>query len=675
MKHIVFSLLLLTFFLIVGSCKKETPTNEITPPKMIATNPENGATNVLTSTQIHIEYDKNITLNLTYEISVNGVLKSASASGNKLLIDVELEGGINYKVKISGTSVKDITGNFADEVNFSFSCENTKPIVTTSFPENKSKNIATTSNIYIEYNQDITLAESYEITINGESKTASVSGNKVTINANLVKGKNYFVNISETSIKNASGILADAYNFTFRTKDFTGLPDNGKYEAEDGFISDNLAVASSIAGYSGSGYVGNFENADANLTFAPLEIEESYYNIYIGYSTTNNGSKLCNISINGSSKQFTLTASTSFSEILYDKIILKSTSNEIKISTQETNFYIDYIRLEKTTAVHPAFNIDASLSTPNPSSQAVNVYNFLKENFQEKVISGTMAAHATNINEATWVHNETGKWPVIAGFDFIDYPDLGQSWIDYDAIINLGTDWWNNNGLVTILWHWRDPLYKDGSFYTKSSSKPDGTEFDVSKISDINSPEYVAMLEDIDTIAGYLREFKDANIPVLWRPLHEAAGGWFWWGAKDAASCKALWQLMYNRMVIHHGLNNLIWVWTSNANSDALDWYPGHDFVDIIGMDIYAGENQHNSQYINFNKVRDFFGARKMIALTECGSVPDPAKMMLYGDTWSWFMPWNNDYTRSDSYNGATWWNKFFNYDFVLTREQMPSLK
>ena len=30
------------------------------------------------------------------------------------------------------------------------------------------------------------------------------------------------------------------------------------------------------------------------------------------------------------------------------------------------------------------------------------------------------------------------------------------------------------------------------------------------------------LLKDIDNIAGYLKLLQDKNIPVIWRPLHEA---------------------------------------------------------------------------------------------------------------------------------------------------------
>jgi len=316
-----------------------------------------------------------------------------------------------------------------------------------------------------------------------------------------------------------------------------------------------------------------------------------------------------------------------------------------------------------------SFYISPALVTPNPSAQAVKLYNFLKQNFGTKVISGTMANHSTNIIEANWVYNNTGKWPALTCFDFIDHTNPNQNWIKYDAPFSLGQDWWNNKGIVGLIWHWRDPLTKSGAFYTAD------TKFDVRKVNDANSDEYKAMIADIDVIAGYLKQFKDAGIPVIWRPLHEAAGTWFWWGARGPDACKTLWKIMFNRLVTVHGLNNLIWVWTSNTSGTALDWYPGDEYVDIIGMDIYPGANQHGSQSVEFNKVTEIFNNKKIITLSECGSVPDPALMKANGDMWSWFMPWNSDFTESDTHNGVTWWKKLFSYDYVITRDQMPDLK
>lgn len=118
---------------------------------------------------------------------------------------------------------------------------------------------------------------------------------------------------------------------------------------------------------------------------------------------------------------------------------------------------------------------------------------------------------------------------------------------------------------------------KDYAFY-----KAD-TEFDAANATVEGTWENKVFTEDLKNAAAYLKLLRDADIPVLWRPFHEAAGGWFWWG-KDAASFKSLWIAMFNYFKTE-GLDNLIWVWTTEGNDS--DWYPGDQYVDIVGRDIY----------------------------------------------------------------------------------------
>jgi len=90
------------------------------------------------------------------------------------------------------------------------------------------------------------------------------------------------------------------------------------------------------------------------------------------------------------------------------------------------------------------------------------------------------------------------------------------------------------------------------------------TDFDITKALQEGTRENEIIKADLEELAGYLLLLKQKNIPVIWRPLHEAAGKWFWWG-KDAASYKRLWKLVYETFK-QKGLNNLIWVWTSETN-------------------------------------------------------------------------------------------------------------
>ena len=128
-------------------------------------------------------------------------------------------------------------------------------------------------------------------------------------------------------------------------------------------------------------------------------------------------------------------------------------------------------------------------------------------------------------------------------------------------------------------------------------STRDATTFNLpAALDNPDGSDYQLLLRDIDAIAVQLQKYEDAGVPVIWRPLHEAArASWFWWGAHGPENFKELWHVMHDRLTNHHGLHNLIWEFTSiGVNGDEDDWYPGDDEVDIVGLDIYtAADRQH----------------------------------------------------------------------------------
>lgn len=538
------------------------------------------------------------------------------------------------------------------------------PTLISSIPSDKAVDVNISTSISLLFTEKILLTANAQIKLNNQAVEATVDARSLIINAALSPSTSYTLTIPDKALSDVAGNFVKTFSITFRTSEEVSA-EGTILEAENATLSNDAAIASTIAGYSGAGYV-NMNNG--NITFNVNATENGYYRVFARYSSA--GDNTQDFHVDGQMMSgIHFAQSSQWKETEIATVRLNAGAHSFSIVKNWGYISLDYLKIAYVGNTTSPFNIAANLVTPQPSAQAVKVYNFLKENFGKKVISGTTANHSTNIDEATWVYSSTGKWPALTNFDFIDHTWPNQSWVKYNAPFTLGQEWWNNNGIVGLMWHWRDPLTKSGAFYTAD------TNFDVSKVNDVNSPEYKAMIADIDLIAGYLKEFKTAGIPVIWRPLHEASGKWFWWGAKGAEPCKALWRLMFDRMVNYHGLNNLIWVWTSDVAADAMNWYPGDEYVDVIGMDIYPGENQHGSQYISFNKVKEIFGGKKIITLSECGSAPDPALMLEYGDMWSWFMPWNGDYTRSEAHNGVAWWQKFFSYDFVITRDKMPDLK
>ena len=206
---------------------------------------------------------------------------------------------------------------------------------------------------------------------------------------------------------------------------------------------------------------------------------------------------------------------------------------------------------------------------------------------------------------------------------------------------------------------------KDYAFY-----KAD-TEFDATNATVEGTWENKVFTEDLKNAAAYLKLLRDADIPVLWRPFHEAAGGWFWWG-KDAASFKSLWIAMFNYFKTE-GLDNLIWVWTTEGN-DA-DWYPGDQYVDIVGRDVYNKEtadcvSEYTSNAENYGN--------KIVSLSECGTVGLISEQWASGARWSWFMPWYDGTNEDGSpvvHADEAWWKDAMSQEFVVSREDLPSME
>lgn len=308
------------------------------------------------------------------------------------------------------------------------------------------------------------------------------------------------------------------------------------------------------------------------------------------------------------------------------------------------------------------FNLSSRLVTPNAGENTKKLYQYLLSNFQKKIISGVMTLNS--FDETSWLKQKTGKEPALLGLDFM-HCNRGYTWYDNLTPVNDAKIWYNRRGIPAFCWHWRDPSRKTEAFYTADTS------FDVSRIFDEHSSEYKAIIADIDYTVGLLKVLSDQDIPVLWRPLHEASGGWFWWGAKGPESCKRLWNIVFDRMVNTHKLTNLIWVWTTDARSGNMDWYPGDASVDLLGVDYYANEGDFSSQIQTFEKIKNDFKGKKMIALSENGSVPAPDRLTGDKAQWLYFMTWYGHFVEDGKYNPLSHWDNVLSHPYVITLDEM----
>ena len=198
--------------------------------------------------------------------------------------------------------------------------------------------------------------------------------------------------------------------------------------------------------------------------------------------------------------------------------------------------------------------------------------------------------------------------------------------------------------IITLMWHGCFPTDGDcceGSSIWAMENRPSSEQWDelVTGGTELND----AWKVNADKIAGYLKQLQDTGIPVLWRPYHEMNGVWFWWcNHKGDQGFKRLWIMMYDYFTNHHQLNNLIWVWNTNAPRDIPgdeawpyeDFFPGIDYVDILAADVYRNDykQSHHDQLV-------VLGEGKPIALGEVGEIPDK-EVLEQQPQWSWFMPW-----------------------------------
>lgn len=269
----------------------------------------------------------------------------------------------------------------------------------------------------------------------------------------------------------------------------------------------------------------------------------------------------------------------------------------------------------------------------------------------------------------------TGKKPALLGFELLSYsPNINYYDTDDECLKevmdNRGTlqkawEWAKEKGLVTFTWHWFSPLYGHSkAFYTEN------TEFDAEKAATVGTPEYKALISDIDMMAGILRPFCEAHIPILWRPFHEGEGQWFWWGAKGPKPLAKLYRILYERFTGVHHLNNLIWVW----NSPLKEGYPGDDVVDIISRDMYPAAHEHTDRKAEYEELRAITGEEKIAAIAEIGVLPDADMLYANKTGWCYYMTWSHEFCLTEEYNTFEYMKKLYSSEHVVTLDKLPEL-
>ncbi len=344
-------------------------------------------------------------------------------------------------------------------------------------------------------------------------------------------------------------------------------------------------------------------------------------------------------------------------------------------------------------------NPQKTLTNAKASVRAKALYQFLLDNYGKKTLSGTMACKSGWDNQfADHINSITGKYPAILGYDYLFMEWPPKAWADcpdYGDISDVKKAW-DDGSIIQICWHWNVPKSEEVfrkhdpgeyAFYTSANKA-----FHPKDALKEGTWQHECMDAQIEKLAGYLKLLSDADIPVLFRPLHEAAGDytwgpWFWWGLDGAEPCRQLWRYLYDKLTGTYALNNLVWVWTIQtsdegklAETEKMEaWYPGDDCVDLVGCDLYVDKN--TTQSATFKRVNDSVKGNKMVALCEIGNLFDFDACYAEGAPWLYFLTWNNFVDGKPALYADSWnnsvddWKKALSNTYMLNRGSVTNWK
>lgn len=290
----------------------------------------------------------------------------------------------------------------------------------------------------------------------------------------------------------------------------------------------------------------------------------------------------------------------------------------------------------------------ADLVDRRATRETKRLHQLLKREYGKRIFSGQCDDKYLSFIKGA----SGGKEPAIMGYDFNGLMPGQKGNRDVDKAIA----WSRRGGIVTFQWHWISPN-GDGDFYTDKYSLGKA-------LADTSSSDYKNLIRDLDLVAGELKRLQAAKVPVIWRPLHEAEGKWFWWGKSGGEACRTLYRLMFDRFTKKHRLHNLIWTWTSYGKEKE-NWHPGEDVVDLVVRD-YESPTA-------WSEFQELFGTSgKMFGLGEEGKLPDPDQFP--ARPWLYFLTWA--YMIEDPAKGNTpaWIRRVYNDPRVITLGDLQGL-
>ena len=436
-----------------------------------------------------------------------------------------------------------------------------------------------------------------------------------------------------------------------------------------------------LPGYSGEGFAYVTSKAITLEVEAP---EEGMYQIDVRYAQIlDKSGRDQTISVNGKKNMIKFPYTDKWTDISMGVFRLNKGTNEIEISPQYGYAAYDTITITKAMP-NDYSKATSTLTDSDATSETKALMKYLKSVYGNHILSGQQEIYGGGMNgdgnmekEFDWLLENTGKLPAIRGFDMMNYNPL-YGW--EDGTTERLIDWvTKKGGIATVCWHINVPIdfknytlgdevdWKDCTYKNYQSSN--GT-FDTSKAVVEGTKEYEYFMAAVDDLAEQL---------LL---CHGDGTAWFWWGDRGAEVYKELWKLLYTTLTEKYELHNLIWEFNSYNYANSPTWYPGDDYVDIVAYDKYNVENNRDDGLSSgpnvsaisriFNYLYNLVDGGKMLAISECDTVPTVENMTVEDAGWLYFCPWYGDYLMSERYQDPETLSEIYNSDYCITLDELP---
>ncbi len=462
-----------------------------------------------------------------------------------------------------------------------------------------------------------------------------------------------------------------------------------KYEFENG-VQNNAEIHTDYVGKTDDGLIFDLSGATCSYvgqrgtsTSVNVDIEQAgLYELVVRYAQPfDKTKKIQYLNVNDSNQgEVSFPYTLNWKEMSAGIVKLNKGTNNIEFEGYWGYTFFDYLIVKPADESITSLKVDKKLVNPNATKETKALMSYLADVYGKKIISGQQEICGSHNYEGSesdfaYIKEKTGKMPALRGFDFMNFRGNGLLWDDLCA--ERVIDWYKNKGgIPTVCWHWFSPgnigKKADNSFYTES------TTFSISKALTSGTAENTALLNDIEFMAGKFKQLQEADVPVLFRPLHEAEGGWFWWGAEGPENCVKLYRLLYEKFTNEYHLNNIIWVWTSYTYDTSSKWYPGDDVVDILGYDKYnAKDGLPNGSAISstfYNMVK-FTDGKKLVTMSENDTIPQVSNLTNEMAGWLYFCPWYGWYLTGEQNNPVDWLKQMYTSDYCITLDELPDLE